>query len=391
MKSFPRWLALGLVLCFAILAGCTKNLPTASPAGADATPTPTAVLSAPTFPSPTPDRGLTLVKLTVGDLTLLTWWVPGNSLAVAAATLDANGNVVFITDPAAVDALVAQLETKLLDPEGDSTMFYTILGYDVLVDSLKAELLEDLTTLADGAGVELTLEEVPATDADRDLQGLKPSITLAPYPLLPSATPSPAIATATAAAPSPLAETQSPPPGTPSPTRTPTSPPTPNPLAGLKLPGTTAPPSAVFDNAAAHELFRLTNVKRREAGLNELIWSDLGATVAQAHCIDMGVRGYFAHNTPEGLTPFQRMQLTGLNYRAAAENLSCGGSWIGPGSPPEVPYTAPDTAQQAMEGLWNSPGHKANILGNYTHLGVGFVFLPNSPQGGYYCQIFYTP
>jgi cysteine-rich secretory family protein/hemolysin type calcium-binding protein/FG-GAP repeat protein len=44
--------------------------------------------------------------------------------------------------------------------------------------------------------------------------------------------------------------------------------------------------------------------------------------VARAHSQDMIDRDYFAHNTPEGVTPFQRMTNAGYGYRTAGENIA---------------------------------------------------------------------
>ncbi len=47
---------------------------------------------------------------------------------------------------------------------------------------------------------------------------------------------------------------------------------------------------------------------------------------ALAHSSDMLNRNYFAHNSPEGLTPFDRMQIAGYAFITAGENLAWRGS-----------------------------------------------------------------
>jgi uncharacterized protein YkwD len=68
-------------------------------------------------------------------------------------------------------------------------------------------------------------------------------------------------------------------------------------------------------------------------------------------------RGFFAHNNPEGQTPFDRMRQAGISYKYAGENLAINSS-----------VAAAETA------FMNSSGHRANILSpNYTEIGIGVV------------------
>jgi len=81
------------------------------------------------------------------------------------------------------------------------------------------------------------------------------------------------------------------------------------------------------------------------------------AEVGRRHSADMFARGYFAHDTPEGLDPFARMREAHVRYLTAGENLAL----------------AP-TLQVAHSGLMNSPGHRANILhAQFGHLGIGIM------------------
>jgi hypothetical protein len=47
---------------------------------------------------------------------------------------------------------------------------------------------------------------------------------------------------------------------------------------------------------------------------------------AREHSQDMLARNYFEHNTPEGITPFQRIQAAGYPFTAAGENLAWRGT-----------------------------------------------------------------
>jgi uncharacterized protein YkwD len=109
------------------------------------------------------------------------------------------------------------------------------------------------------------------------------------------------------------------------------------------------------------QMLELVNQERVAAGLGALAPDPELTEVARAHSADMFARGYFAHDSPEGLDPFDRMRRAGVNFSAAGENLAL----------------AP-TVRVAHTGLMNSPGHRANILRpSFGRLGIGIV------DGGY--------
>ncbi len=102
-------------------------------------------------------------------------------------------------------------------------------------------------------------------------------------------------------------------------------------------------------------MLEMVNQERRKVGLASLENDDGLRDVGRAHSEDMLKRGYFSHNTPEGVDPFERMERADIVYPVAGENLAY----------------AP-TVEIAMTGLMNSPGHKANILKpEFRLLGVG--------------------
>ncbi len=71
----------------------------------------------------------------------------------------------------------------------------------------------------------------------------------------------------------------------------------------------------------------------------------------------------FAHN------PSYAQQIPG-GWSSAAENIAAG-----------QPYTS------VVQSWIDSPGHRANLLGDFTHLGIGYVDGP-SCYGRYYVQVF---
>jgi len=105
------------------------------------------------------------------------------------------------------------------------------------------------------------------------------------------------------------------------------------------------------------QMLALVNRERATAGLRPLAPDPELTEVARRHSADMFARGYFAHDTPEGLDPFARMREAHVRYLTAGENLAL----------------AP-TLQVAHSGLMNSPGHRANILHpQFGRLGIGIM------------------
>jgi len=124
------------------------------------------------------------------------------------------------------------------------------------------------------------------------------------------------------------------------------------------------------DNKSEQEMFVLVNAEREKRGLPKLIFDNALAEVGRRHCKDMFERGYFSHYTPEGLSPFDRMDKAGISYSYAGENLAL----------------APNVTT-AMQGLMQSPGHKANILSaNFGRIGVGVI--DGRGYGEMFCQEF---
>lgn len=120
------------------------------------------------------------------------------------------------------------------------------------------------------------------------------------------------------------------------------------------------------DSEAEQEMFRAVNTQREKAGAQQLVFDDTLRDVALSHSRDMFERGYFSHYTPEGFSPFDRMEKFGIEFNFAGENLAL----------------APST-ELAMQGLMNSPGHRKNILSpNFNKLGVGVI------DGGIYGKMY---
>jgi len=131
--------------------------------------------------------------------------------------------------------------------------------------------------------------------------------------------------------------------------------PEPESTESVKLPFTVKSVSIRPDLAA--QMLLLLNDERAKAGLKPLIADAELADVGRKHSSDMFARGYFSHYTPEGESPFDRMNAAGVKYVSAGENLAL----------------AP-TLMLAHNGLMNSPGHRANILRpQFGRVGIGIV------------------
>jgi uncharacterized protein YkwD len=102
-------------------------------------------------------------------------------------------------------------------------------------------------------------------------------------------------------------------------------------------------------------LVNLTNQNRVAANVSELKVSPILEKAAQMKADDMAAKGYFAHNTPEGLTPWYWFEQAGYKYIYAGENLA---------------VNFEDS--EDVETAWmNSRGHFLNIMNpNFTEIGI---------------------
>jgi len=110
------------------------------------------------------------------------------------------------------------------------------------------------------------------------------------------------------------------------------------------------------EQADADAVLALVNAERATSGLRPLRLDTAAADAAYDHAVDMDVRQYFDHYSPEGTSPGQRLTAAGCTFGGWAENIAMG----------------QPTPAAVMTAWMNSPGHRANILSpNLTHVGVG--------------------
>ncbi|WP_336212922.1 CAP domain-containing protein [Nonomuraea sp. LPB2021202275-12-8] len=114
---------------------------------------------------------------------------------------------------------------------------------------------------------------------------------------------------------------------------------------------------------AASEVVRLTNAARARRGCGPLRTDGRLSRAARAHSVEMARSGQFTHESPDGSTPWHRMERAGY-YAGAAENIGRG-------------YLSAD---EALSGWLDSPDHRRNILNcEFKAIGVGVVSGPDGP------------
>jgi uncharacterized protein YkwD len=124
-------------------------------------------------------------------------------------------------------------------------------------------------------------------------------------------------------------------------------------------------------------LVNLTNQNRAKANISELKINPLLEKAAQMKANDMASKGYFAHNTPDGKTPWYWFEQAGYKYTYAGENLA-------------VNFEN----SEDVETAWvNSPGHFLNIMNpKYTEIGIATsTGMYKGRQAIFVVQLFGTP
>lgn len=108
-------------------------------------------------------------------------------------------------------------------------------------------------------------------------------------------------------------------------------------------------------NILPNVLVESTNTERQKMSEGQLAVNSLLKQAAQDKANDMATKGYFAHTSPDGITPWYWLQQAGYSYTTAGENLA-------------INFV---DSQDVIIAWMNSPGHRANILNqNYTEIGI---------------------
>ena len=112
------------------------------------------------------------------------------------------------------------------------------------------------------------------------------------------------------------------------------------------------------------QLFSAINTKRAEAGLGALVLDQRLSRAAALKAQDMFTNNYWAHNAPNGKTPWEFVTVAGYRYRVAGENLAKNFS----------------VSSGVIDAWMASSTHRENIMrGDYKDIGFAVV---NGVLGG---------
>jgi uncharacterized protein YkwD len=117
------------------------------------------------------------------------------------------------------------------------------------------------------------------------------------------------------------------------------------------------------------EMWQTVNQERRAVGLPPYRHDENLSGVARRHALDMVIRGYWGHVSPEGQTYRERLAAAGLDPVWAGENYYSGY------------HSREHFVEMAVDWFMDDPPHRDNILHKvYTRIGVGIV---GGPEGAY--------
>jgi len=128
------------------------------------------------------------------------------------------------------------------------------------------------------------------------------------------------------------------------------------------------PLSNLTPTVQENELFQLVNKHRNTLDLNNLAFDKVSYTLASSHSQYMVIKGHTSHAK--------------FNERAAQITAETGAELV-------AENVANDylTIEDVMSAWLNSPGHKKNIEGDYTHSSISIKV--DASQNLYFTQIFY--
>lgn len=112
---------------------------------------------------------------------------------------------------------------------------------------------------------------------------------------------------------------------------------------------------ALASQITAGNILELLNRSREKEDLEALSPNDKLTRVAQDKLSDMIANHYFAHTSPQGITPWHWFEKENYDYQFAGENLA-------------INFVS---AEGQHEAWMNSPTHRKNILNpNYKEIGI---------------------
>jgi uncharacterized protein YkwD len=148
-------------------------------------------------------------------------------------------------------------------------------------------------------------------------------------------------------------------------------------------------PTAIYQNDSlalwAQRIFDGVNSSRSANSAGILARSHNLDRIAQAQARDMALRNYFAHATPDGIMPWDRVDLAQLkdysmivDGQLVSSSAGKATSDISYGGCGENAARGQLTTDEVVSGWMNSPGHRANMLNvKYNYVGTGVYFDPS--------------
>lgn len=134
-----------------------------------------------------------------------------------------------------------------------------------------------------------------------------------------------------------------------------------------------------YESAAAtttqlqYNLLSAVNAQRRANNLSPLCMNSKLLVAAQMHSVDQASHDTMSHVGSNGSTMKSRILAQGFtSYQRIGENVAAGQS----------------TVTRVMTAWMNSPGHRANILGDYTYFGCGYAYTSQGMYHYYWTQDF---
>lgn len=107
---------------------------------------------------------------------------------------------------------------------------------------------------------------------------------------------------------------------------------------------------------AEKAMAEMINYNRHLRGLSKLMEDQTLAEIARTHSADMAKNDFFGHISPTRGDLRERIKSYNLKFFAIGENIALD-----------------DTVEHADAELLKSPGHRKNVFGDFTHVGVGIV------------------
>ena len=127
-------------------------------------------------------------------------------------------------------------------------------------------------------------------------------------------------------------------------------------------------------------LLGLINAERANQGLPAYSMQGQLQTAARNHSTDMACNAFFSHTGSDGSSVGQRVSGQGYSWSWVGENIFASGN------------TSASAPQNAFDWWMNSAPHRANLLHpQFIHIGLGYIYEPNSPYRGYFTAVFARP